>query len=84
MKTKTSTQLEAAMVRTAKIILHDRRWKRNRVLFPEQAQVEYPDFDPCRAQQIIAIVTIPAIVNMKNAILSVSFHEDDQVFFPND
>ena len=50
------------------------------ILFPEQAQVSYPDFDPCRANPPVAIVHMPAIINTKEVVLTHCIHEDDQIY----
>jgi hypothetical protein len=42
----------------------------NRTLFPEQATIRYPDFNPDKIRQIIAVVNIPAIVSGRRMVLS--------------
>jgi hypothetical protein len=49
----------------------------NRILFLEKASFEYPDFDPCRAKQVLIKVTIPAFINMQNKTFTYTFSEDD-------
>ena len=45
--------------------------KRSRVLAPAaEAQVTFPEFDPCRAVEVIAVVKWPAIVNMREVTFS--------------
>ena len=54
-------QIEQRMIEVARGAIQSR--DRRRILYPELATVEYPDFDPCRASQPVAIVHMPAIVN---------------------
>jgi len=47
---------------------------------PEDAVVSYPEFDPFRAVQPIAIVTFPLYVNHKYFELAVFVYENEEEF----
>ena len=50
------------------------------VLYPELATVTIRDFDPHKAVQVIATVSMPAIINMKEVNLSYSICEGDKIY----
>ena len=50
------------------------------ILYPELATVSIREFDPCKAVQVIATVSMPAIINMKEVILSYSICEGDKIY----
>jgi len=54
--------------------------KRHRILYPEKAMVEFPAFNPERAVQPIAIVSMPAMVNTKEVTLSHAIYDGDQIY----
>ncbi len=45
------------------------------VLYPEEATVYYPTFDPRRASQPLAIISVPAIINMAGTVLKYNIME---------
>jgi len=45
-------------------------YNKGAMLFPEEAIVTFPAFDPCKAVQVVARVDIPAIINMGTRILT--------------
>ena len=47
---------------------------------PEEAVVSYPEFNPFRAVQPLALVTFPLFVNHKYFELQVSVFEDGEKF----
>ena len=47
---------------------------------PEEAVVSYPEFNPFRAVQPLALVTFPLFVNHKYYELQVSVFEDEEKF----
>jgi len=51
----------------------------NNVLFPEKARIKYRNFDPCRAQQVITTVYVPAIVNMEEVTLKHHIMDGDPI-----
>ncbi len=69
------------VVETARIALTTRiaRTKKNHILYPEKATVEFPEFDPCRAEIPIAIVRIPAIIDMKETTLTHIIRHNDLI-----
>jgi len=68
--------IESEMIKTATRNLQ----KSGRILYPEQASVQFPEFDPCRAVQPIAVVQMPAIINCKEVILSHSICDGDSIY----
>ena len=52
----------------------------NNVLFPEEARIKYRNFDPCKAVQVIATVSMPAIINMKQVTLKHHICEGDKIY----
>jgi hypothetical protein len=50
------------MIKMARI---QSRINRQTITFWEKATVTFPDFDPCKATQVVAIVSIPCIRNMQ-------------------
>ena len=50
------------------------------ILYPELASVSLREFDPCKAVQVIATVSMPAIINAKEIILSHSICDGDQIY----
>lgn len=65
-----------SMINTAMFHLKSKK----NIIFPEKAKVTFPDFDPCRAVNIIAIVSIPAIINMKETVLTHIIKDGDKIY----
>jgi hypothetical protein len=51
-----------------------------RILFPEEATVSYPDFNPFKAVQVVAIVHIPGIINMKEHLFQYHIMDNEHLF----
>ena len=65
------------MIKTAYTALN----KKNRILAPAaKAIIEHPDFDPCRAVQVIARVYWPATVNMAEVTLCHIINDGDMLY----
>lgn len=54
---------------------YSKRGTQSHVLYPENANVVIPEFDPCRVRQPIAIVEMPAIVNCAEKTVRVNIYE---------
>lgn len=44
---------------------------------PADAWIEWKDYDPCRAREVIAIVHWPAMINMRELILREPIYDGD-------
>lgn len=54
------------------------RYQKSDVIFWEDAKVSYPDFNPYRAKNPIAIVTIPVLRNFKDVLILHEIYEGDK------
>jgi hypothetical protein len=50
-----------------------------RILFPEEATVTYPEFNPFSSAQIIAIVHIPGIINGKEHLFQYHITDGERI-----
>ena len=69
--------MEDKILKTAKFMLN----KKHRILAPaEEAWITYPDFDPCRPIETVAVVHWPATVNLKEVILTYAISNNDPCY----
>ena len=47
------------------------------MLFTKEAKFTYPDFDPCRCEQIIIRVDIPALIGMRETVFTRCYTEKE-------
>ncbi len=52
---------------------------RRAVTYPDAATIEYPDFNPCRPQQVIAVVSIPYIMGCKERTYTHCIMDGDKI-----
>ncbi len=74
--------IEAEMIRTAVYHLQygtGTNPKAHRILYPEDATVEFPEFNPERAAQVIAFVSIPAIIHGSERVLTHAIYDGDTI-----
>jgi len=68
------------VIRSRAALTLSRRQRAALLCKPEDAVVSYPEFDPFRAVQPLALVTFPLFVNHKYFELQVSVFEDGEKF----